>query len=132
MSINFNSLFRNINRLWSSPRFGFSKKVAVKLRLSVPSFRLQARYHYDTVETDFFWSCAHGLAFLFLRVLLHKFFDATGGIYELLFTCKERVTVRAYFNFQKLPWFCRTSLKCISANASNRHYMIFWMNTASH
>lgn len=65
-------------------------------------------------------------------VLLHEALNTSRRIKELLLAGEKRMTVRAYFNFQKLAGLRRPCLECISTHASNRYRVVLRMNSASH
>jgi hypothetical protein len=71
--------------------------LVIKSRMNI------SRILFDSFENNFKDAAENelGSSFdtLFLRIFLHKLFDAAGGIYKFLFTRKERMAIRAYFNF---------------------------------
>ncbi len=67
----------------------------------------------------------------FLAIALVESIDASGGIDQLLFTRKERVTGRANFDVQ-IALLGRASLKGLAASAANVNFDVFWVNSWFH
>ena len=72
--------------------------------------------------------CAFGW---FLAIALVKAIDASCGIDQLLFSCKEWVAGRTNFDVQ-VTFLSRASLERLAAGAGNCYLDVFWMDSWFH
>ena len=67
----------------------------------------------------------------FLAVTLVKAIDASCGVDQLLFTCKEGVASRTDFDVQ-VALLGGASLECLAARAGDGNFNVFGMNSWFH
>ena len=72
--------------------------------------------------------CAFGW---FLAIALVKAIDASCGIDQLLFSCKEWVAGRTNFDVQ-VTFLSRASRERLAAGAGNCYIDVFWMDSWFH